>query len=130
MQRIVLLLALPILLAACAAPRAVTETSATQPVAKFEQSEKPQLLLRQCRNLPEYPRAARDRRATGTVVISMTVAADGSVARAVLKQSSGHADLDQAALGTLSRCPARAAYKDGQPVEATTDITYIWRLDY
>ena len=130
MQRTLLLLGLPILLVACAEPRTLTEPTAIQPVVTSVQSDKPQLLVRQCRNLPEYPRAARDRRATGTVVISITVAADGSVARSELKQSSGHADLDQAALSTLSKCPARASYKNGQPVEATTDITYIWRLDY
>lgn len=130
MKRAALALALSLALAACTTPRETAAPVVTPPNLVPTPSEKPQLLVMQCRNLPEYPRAARDRRATGTAVISITVASDGSVVRAEIKQSSGHADLDQATLGALSRCPARAAYKDGQPVEATMDIALTWRLGY
>ncbi|MCR9152429.1 MAG: energy transducer TonB, partial [Rhodobacteraceae bacterium] len=62
-----------------------------------------------------YPRAARAARATGTVLLRMTVAADGTLLSAGVAQPSGHAALDRAALEALSgagRLPAAPAGLD------------------
>ncbi|HEX7644960.1 MAG TPA: hypothetical protein VF472_22380 [Burkholderiaceae bacterium] len=43
-------------------------------------------------------------------------------------QSSGHADLDRAAIHGLSRCAFRAATQDGAPVQSSLVTDYVWSL--
>lgn len=50
------------------------------------------------RREPAYPAAAAARGEEGTVVLRLTVAPDGTVQDAEVKTSSGHAELDRAAL--------------------------------
>jgi len=50
-----------------------------------------------------YPRAARAARASGTVLLRLTVAADGTLLASGVAEASGHAALDRAALDALSR---------------------------
>ena len=55
------------------------------------------------RRYRSYPDAARDQELTGTVRVSFTVNASGQVTGARLTRSSGHAVLDRAAVGMVSR---------------------------
>jgi periplasmic protein TonB len=50
---------------------------------------------------PRYPAAARRRGQQGTVLLTVTVAADGSVSEALVTRSSGHAVLDEEAVRTV-----------------------------
>jgi protein TonB len=52
---------------------------------------------------PHYPRAARLRGAEGTALLRVRIAPDGGVAELRVERSSGHADLDGAALRAVAR---------------------------
>jgi protein TonB len=52
---------------------------------------------------PHYPRAARLRGAEGTALLRVRIGPDGRVAELDLERSSGHADLDRAALRAVAR---------------------------
>ena len=54
----------------------------------------------------------------GTVQVRVTVAADGSVDRLALAQTSGNRELDRAALEAVRRWRFQPATRDGQPVVA------------
>lgn len=49
----------------------------------------------------KYPMAARQRALSGNPVLEVLIRADGSVAQIVVRRSSGHKELDQAAIGIL-----------------------------
>jgi TonB family protein len=69
---------------------------------------------------PAYPSRSRQRAEEGTVTLHILIAADGSVARIEIAQSSGFDDLDRSALETVRQrwrfVPARRS--DGHPVES------------
>ena len=69
---------------------------------------------------PAYPARSRRRAEQGTVTLHILIAADGSVERIEIVESSGFDDLDESALETVrSRwrfVPARRS--DGRPVES------------
>lgn len=48
-----------------------------------------------------FPSAARREKLTGTPVIEVTIGADGRLAQAIVRQSSGHRELDDAAIRIL-----------------------------
>jgi protein TonB len=52
---------------------------------------------------PHYPRAARLRGAEGTALLRVRIAPDGDVVELRVERSSGHADLDRAALRAVAR---------------------------
>lgn len=52
---------------------------------------------------PEYPEEARWEERTGSVTLSFAMAADGAVDKVDVQRSSGHRDLDQAAMHALRR---------------------------
>ncbi len=49
----------------------------------------------------KYPMAARHRELSGNPVLEVLIRADGSLAQIVVRRSSGHKELDQAAIGIL-----------------------------
>ena len=68
---------------------------------------------------PIYPASARRRDQQGTVTVRVLIAADGSVERAEVAESSGFDSLDDAALDTVrSRWRFVPARHDGLPVES------------
>lgn len=75
---------------------------------------------------PEYPRAELQARHEGTVQMKFLVTTDGAVADSQLEHTSGFPALDHAALTSLSHCRFRPARQDGRPVQAWTDIRYVW----
>lgn len=50
---------------------------------------------------PEYPEEARWEKRTGLATLGFRIESDGSVAEVMLLNSSGHADLDAAAMDSL-----------------------------
>ncbi len=75
---------------------------------------------------PEYPDAARSAGISGTVTLSVVVAADGTPRNI---QVIGPLDpgLDQAAVGALSKWHFRAGTKDGVPVSVQTRVEMSFR---
>ena len=72
---------------------------------------------------PPYPMAARRMGLEGTVILRVVVAPDGTPARVVVLQSSGHDVLDASALETVQKkwrfVPAR---RNGIPVEDSVQV--------
>jgi TonB family protein len=78
---------------------------------------------------PIYPKDALRHERTGVVRLNFTIGVDGSVKNADVRRSSGHTDLDEAALTALSKCRFKPGMKDGQPIESTTNVQYVWTLE-
>lgn len=92
-------------------PAAVSETASASPVTSAA-SPSPTPSIEQAGDLsasmisaapPRYPQESRRKREQGTVVLSVLLDVDGSVASVSVAQSSGHARLDQAALSAVRR---------------------------
>lgn len=68
---------------------------------------------------PDYPRMAKQRGLTGTVLLQVLVGIDGRPLEVTVAQSSGHRELDQAARAqVLKRWSFQPATKEGQAVQA------------
>jgi TonB family protein len=77
---------------------------------------------------PTYPIESRKARETGRVLLSVTVAVNGTVSAAEIAESSGFAALDRAALDVVRRWRFRPAQRAGQPVEHTIGVPVRFRL--
>ena len=78
---------------------------------------------------PVYPRAALRDRLSGTVTLQVLVGADGRPLEASIAQSSGHRELDRAALDqVLKRWTFRPAMRDGQAVQAIGLVPIAFNL--
>lgn len=78
---------------------------------------------------PEYPRTALRNEYTGTVTLALLVGLDGKVADSKIEKSSGHRELDQAAVAGLSLCKFKPASINGQPQKTWAKMQYVWSLD-
>lgn len=82
--------------------------------------------LQDCK--PDYPKAAILEEEQGTVRLKLDIGANGQLTGASVVQSSGHADLDRAAVRGLSRCSFKPAMQDGTPVQSSLVTDYVWSL--
>ncbi|MHA1536024.1 MAG: energy transducer TonB, partial [Alphaproteobacteria bacterium] len=78
--------------------------------------------------LPKYPQSARRRGAEGRAVLAVQVGTDGRARSVVLRQSSGHADLDAAALEAVRRWRFAPASRGGVGVEGLAIVPIRFRL--
>lgn len=78
---------------------------------------------------PPYPLAARRHGAQGRVILSVQVSTSGVSNTVLLKRSSGHAVLDNAALQTVQRWRFVPARRGESPVESWVDVPIIFRLE-
>ena len=78
---------------------------------------------------PEYPKSSLRNEETGVSTILFKIAADGSVQGASIQKSSVFRDLDKAAMAALSKCRFKAATENGQAVESSQPVQYVWTLD-
>lgn len=78
---------------------------------------------------PPYPLAARRHGAQGRVLLSVQVGTDGASHAVLLKRSSGHAVLDDAALQTVRRWHFVPARRGDSPVESWVDVPILFRLE-
>lgn len=77
---------------------------------------------------PDYPaRAARNGDA-GTVSLALLIGTDGTVTEAKVQRSSGHRELDRAAVAALSMCKFKPAMSNGVAEPAWGQIAYVWSL--
>lgn len=77
---------------------------------------------------PEYPAAARRRGQEGRVLVRAEVLADGRCSRVELKQGSGHALLDQAALEAVRKWRFVPARQGDVAVSAWVDVPIAFKL--
>lgn len=78
---------------------------------------------------PPYPWEARRAGFEGKVVVTVAIAADGSVRDAALARSSGRADCDRSALETIrERWRFEPARVNGRPVEWRENIIVVYNL--
>lgn len=82
---------------------------------------------------PEYPVAARRTEATGRTRISLHIGADSRVIDGEVTKSSGsspaHKMLDAVALFSIMQCRFEPARQRDQPLDAWTEIEYVWKLE-
>ena len=77
---------------------------------------------------PAYPRMARQHDMQGVVIVAVLVREDGTVGEAGIRQGSGHAVLDQAAVEAVRNWRFAPATRGGQPVSARVEIPITFRL--
>lgn len=78
---------------------------------------------------PEWPKDALAANRTGTVTMALLVGADSHVKKSRIIRSSGHPDLDDAAVNGLSRCRFAPGKVDGKPVDAWMQVQYVWTIE-
>lgn len=78
---------------------------------------------------PDYPVNAARNGDTGTVTLALLVGADGRVQNARVQTSSGHRELDRAALDALSLCQFKPAMNNGVAEAGWGQIAYVWSLE-
>jgi protein TonB len=71
---------------------------------------------------PRYPDSARRRGIEGTVIVKAYVTEQGRVKEVQVEQSTGHADLDQAAVEAVGRWRFDPARRGRQPVALWVSI--------
>ena len=74
-----------------------------------------------------YPQAAEAEGLEGTVVLDITIAADGTVTHAVVTESAGHG-FDEAAIDAVQRFEFEPATRDGVPIPVIIGYRYVFEL--
>lgn len=116
-------LALAIVSCAALAPAGVRAQEVTTPDRTAE-IQAPQLVTFV---EAEYPGAARDAGRSGTVVLQLTIDAEGKVTSADVLESAGH-DFDQAARAAALRFLFSPARRSGAPVPSRIAYEYSFQL--
>jgi TonB family protein len=78
---------------------------------------------------PVWPKEALRNEYQGTVTLSFLIGEDGVVRKSRVTKSSGYPILDLAAQEGLDRCKFKPGTENGKPVEAWTQMQYVWTLD-
>ena len=77
---------------------------------------------------PDYPQSAIQAGLEGKVLLSFLVDVRGAVKDGRVLRSSGHRELDQAALDALKRCQFQPAEANGKAIERWSPVMYVWTL--
>lgn len=78
---------------------------------------------------PPYPELARNLHLQGSVILSISVLANGAVGNATIHKSSGHQILDKAALQTVLTWYFLPGTKNGRPVSMEVQVPIHFKLD-
>lgn len=105
------------LLAALVAVTATAMAAETQPVMDSKSCPAPQ-----------YPKVSLMNEETGVVTVGLLVSADGKVTESRIDKSSGHKNLDKAAVNGFSACKFKPGSKDGQAAAIWTKVEFNWTL--
>ncbi|WP_426174988.1 energy transducer TonB [Massilia sp. TWR1-2-2] len=76
----------------------------------------------------EYPKASLMNEEEGNVQVAFLVSADGTVVDSKIEKTSGHKNLDKAAVKGLSACKFKPGTKDGAPAQTWAKVDYVWKL--
>ncbi|MDH3693296.1 MAG: energy transducer TonB [Gammaproteobacteria bacterium] len=77
---------------------------------------------------PRYPRIAIKKGYEGSVVLHVTVSADGDVKNVAVGTGSGYRSLDKSAVSTVKRWRFKPAFKNGEAVESVAEVPVVFRL--
>lgn len=78
---------------------------------------------------PVYPPEAQAAGIKGSAVLSIAVAIDGRAQSVTVKQTSGNAQLDAAAVEAMKQCRFSPATKNGSPIASEHVLRYTFRID-
>ena len=81
------------------------------------------------RIIPVYPRSARRKGHEGCVTVEILVDEDGHVSEAGIVSSSGHAELDSAALGVVRTARFAPATENGVAVRGRLRLPFNFKLE-
>ena len=93
----------------------------TRPAPKQSRIDAPPRLVKSIR--PDYPNASRRRGDHGKVVLDIAVSETGAVVDAKVAKSSGHSELDAAAVKAAMAAILTPAKSDGKPVSSRARIS-------
>ncbi|MCX2195142.1 energy transducer TonB [Pantoea agglomerans] len=77
---------------------------------------------------PAYPRKAKRLQEEGEVLIRLVINANGTLGRSDVARSSGHEDLDQAAMAAVSRIRCNPYLENGQAISVMTVQPITFKL--
>jgi periplasmic protein TonB len=77
---------------------------------------------------PTYPSTLLSKGVGGRVMISCVVDASGQVVSSSIKQSSGHSELDKAALAAVARWKFKPAVKEGRSIKSTCSVPFNFEV--
>ena len=77
---------------------------------------------------PSYPMGSRRRGEEGTVILDVSVAADGTANSVSLVTGSGFSELDSAAVRAAERARFKPGSRNGRAVDSVARLTVIFRL--
>jgi protein TonB len=77
---------------------------------------------------PPYPEQARQQGVEGTVIVKLTITAEGRPRNVTVVRSSGHSGLDEAAVAHVRKTKFSPALKDGEPVRMHITFRVKFRL--
>jgi protein TonB len=77
---------------------------------------------------PQYPSALLKKGIGGKVVITCVIDVKGNIVSSRIKQSSGEAELDKAALQAVARWKFKPARRAGKPFQATCNIPFTFEV--
>lgn len=77
---------------------------------------------------PVYPSSLLGKGVGGRVLVSCSVDSAGAVSATTVKQSSGHPDLDRAAVNAVTKWKFKPATKDGRAIKATCVVPFNFEV--
>ncbi len=77
---------------------------------------------------PTYPSSLLSKGVSGRVLVNCVVDAEGRVTGTSIKQSSGHPDLDKAAINAVNKWKFKPATKGGRKVKATVVVPFNFEV--
>lgn len=77
---------------------------------------------------PTYPSSLLSKGIGGRVLVNCTVDADGRVTGTSIKQSSGHPDLDKAAINAVNKWKFKPATKGGRKIKAACIVPFNFEV--
>lgn len=104
---------------------AVAAVLASAPASAAEQA--PTVKFSTCKK-PIYPAEAIRAQRVGTVQLGFHIGAGGELLESKIEKTSGHRDLDEAALQAIKLCSFNPATQDGMPVKEWATVRYVWSL--
>lgn len=114
------------LLAFPMSPLSGTAWAAAEPLKVEGDVQRPQAVQT---TAPVYPEAAKKEQREGKVVVKTVIDEQGNVTHPAVEGSSGHQDLDQSALDTVSAWKFRPATLQGKPVAVYYTLTINFTLE-
>lgn len=112
---------------------AVAEPAGPRPAAPLKSAANPEsepahVIPDTCAQ-PVYPPEAQAAGIKGSALLTISVAIDGRVENVSIKQTSGNAQLDAAAVEAMKQCRFSPATKNGAPVASQNALRYTFRID-